>query len=775
MSRFWEVRPLATVCGVFFICSAAAYLLPVYMSAIVACILAFSAAALFIKPLRVRIHKKIINALLLTSSLAFAVSALYFGVICGKIAEYKGDEHEITGIVYEVQSENIYSGRYKLNVRSVDGKKTRFKALLYTTYNAVLSDGDEISVKALASDISAYTRYFDYKTYARSQGIEIAFENTVPGSVEILDEKRGGLLYWLRALNHNISEGLSQYFSDDRLGLVSALILGDRTELSDAVKRDFTRAGLPHMLAISGMHLSVIIMLLSGFLDICRIGARVKRVLLFSSILFYMLLTGMPASVARASLMFFIALAAQALMRTADPVTSLFFSGALMLFVSPASVVDIGFLLSFTTTLGITTLGAAFSEKIKAIKEKALKNKTVKSGTARKLAAELLSVLGNITCTFSAILFSLPVVWIFFGRISLVSALTNLIFEYPLAILIGLSAAIAVLLPIKPLCLLLAVPANGIAQAILDGVKYFGGLRGIMVSLNYAFFPVIAALFIAAVIILLIVKKLSLKSFSLVCICTFAVYLGGAGIYELAASRSIRAVYQPVGKNDVICIRSGGVTLAIDSSDGSKKDIQIADGLVGEYFHSCDIDVFILTHLHARSVSQIAYLLDRCRVETVLLPSPYDEATKGITAEIETSAKSRGVIIEYFAADEDSIIKAGELKIETASIEFSGGSSHPTTSFSVGFDGELLYVGSSSANTAQSNFIEEKISDCSALIFGVHGPKQKRPPLISTNGINLSHLICGGSWDWLYSCFDLYGKEPIIANEDTPVLITIKK
>lgn len=763
------------MCGAFFICSAAAYLLPGYISAIVAGFLALSAAALFIKPLRMRIQSKIIPALLLASSIAFAVSAFYFGVICGKISEYKGDEHEIIGIVYEVQSENIYSGRYKLNVRSVDGKKTRFKALLYTTYNAVLSDGDEISVKAIASDVSAYTRYFDYKTYARSQGIEIAFENNIPGSIGILESGRGGPIYWLRGLNRNISKELSRYFSDDRLGLVRALILGDRSELSDAVKRDFTRAGLPHMLAISGMHLSVIIMLLSGFFDLCKIGAKGKRVLLFASILFYMLLTGMPASVVRASLMFFIALAAQALMRTPDPVTSLFFSGALMLFLSPASVVDIGFLLSFTTTLGITTLGAAFSEKIKTLKEKALNNKTVKSGMARLLAAEMLSVLGNISSTFSAILFSLPIVWIFFGRISLVSALTNLIFEYPLVIIIGLSAAIAVLFPIKPFCLLLALPANGLVQATLDGVRFFGRLRGVMVSLNYSFFPVIAAVFAVVVIILLIVKKFSLKSFSLVCVCTFAVYLGGVGIYELAAGRSIRAVYQPVGKNDVICIRSGGVTLVIDSSDGSKKDIQIADGLVSEYFHSCDIDVFILTHLHVRSVSQIAYLLDRCRVETVLLPSPYDEATEGITAEIEAAAMNRGVFTGYFPTDEDSVIKNDNLKIEIASISFTGGSSHPTTSFSAGYDGELLYVGSSSANTAQSDFIDEKISACSALILGRHGPKQKRPPLISTNGIDLSYLICGGSWEWLGDCFNLYGKEPVIANDDTPVLITVRK
>lgn len=769
MSRFWEVRPLATVCGAFFLSSVAAYLLPGYAAAIVAGILGLFAATLFVKPLRARIRRTVLPAVLLASSLAFGVSALYFGIFCGKIAEYKGSEHEITGVVYEVQSENVYSGRYKLNVQSVNGKKARFKALLYTTYNAALSDGDEISVNAVGSDISAYTRYFDYRTYARSQGIEIAFENNVPGSIVFIGSERGGPLYLLRELNRSIAKALSQYFEGDRLGLVSALILGDRSELSDAVKRDFTRAGLPHMLAISGMHLSVIITLLSAFLDFCRIGAIGKRTLLFVSILFYMLLTGMPASVVRASLMFFIALAAQALMRVADPVTSLLFSGALMLLVSPAAVVDIGFLLSFTTTLGITTLGAAFSEKIKA-----LRNKNDKTGSGHIVLTELLSVLVNISCTFSAILFSLPVVWIFFGRISLVSVLTNLIFEYPLAIIISLSATITVFLPIKPLCILLAVPANGLLQATLDGVRFFGRLRGVMVSLNYAFFPVIVAIFIAAVIILLALKKLSLKSFSLICIGAFAIYLGGAGIYELAASTSMRAVYQPVGKNDIICIRTAGATLVIDSSDGSKKDIQIADGLLSEYFHSCDIDIFVLSHLHVRSVSQVAYLLDRCRVETVLLPSPYNEATEGITAEIEVAAKNRGVFIDYFTTNEDCVIKTGNLKIEIAAISFTGGSSHPTISFSAGYDGELLYVGSSSANTAQSDFIDEKISACSALILGRHGPKQKRPPLISPKGVELRYLICGGSWDWLGDCIDLYGKEPIVADDETPVLITIK-
>ena len=126
---------------------------------------------------------------------------------------------------------------------------------------------------------------------------------------------------------------------------------------------------------------------------------------------------------------------------------------------------------------------------------------------------------------------------------------------------------------------MLAVPANGLLQATLDGVRFFGRLRGVMVSLNYAFFPVIVAIFIAAVIILLALKKLSLKSFSLICIGAFAIYLGGAGIYELAAS-TLCAPYINRSENDIICIRTAEL-LVIDLRR-LKKDIQI-DGLC-EYF-----------------------------------------------------------------------------------------------------------------------------------------------------------------------------------------------
>ena len=88
-----------------------------------------------------------------------------------------------------------------------------------------------------------------------------------------------------------------------------------------------------------------------------------------------------------------------------------------------------------------------------------------------------------------------------------------------------------------------------------------------------------------------------------------------AGI-RAAASTYARRI--STGRKTILSASNRWSLPVIDSSDGSK-DIQIADGLLSEYFHSCDIKIFVLTHLHVRSVSQVISP-DRCRVETVLLP-----------------------------------------------------------------------------------------------------------------------------------------------------------
>ena len=146
-------------------------------------------------------------------------------------------------------------------------------------------------------------------------------------------------------------------FSGDELAVLSALTIGDKTELSDSVRESYSVAGASHILALSGLHIGLLYTLLFFILKpIARrgnIGRAIRSVLLLILLWAFAFFTGLSPSVVRSVSMFSILAMADMVGRQPLSLNTLAAAAWLMLFCNPAWLFDVGFQLSFLAVASI--------------------------------------------------------------------------------------------------------------------------------------------------------------------------------------------------------------------------------------------------------------------------------------------------------------------------------------------------------------------------------------------------------------------------------------
>ncbi len=288
-------------------------------------------------------------------------------------------------------------------------------------------------------------------------------------------------------LKSAINSRINELFGEPVAGIIAGILLGLRRSIPDQIMNDFNRTGLTHILAISGYNITLLISIFGIFLKTA--GRKMRFYASAGGIIFFVLLTGMSASVIRAAVMGGFVLFSVFSGRRAAGMQNLILSAALMVMASPRILLfDMSFQLSFLATLGILLFVPVFEEKVSFFNKMPA---FVAEGLSVTLAAQIL--------TFPLILYS-------FGRFSLISPFTNIIFlpMVPMMMFLAfLSIACSFLfLPVTPL-------VSGVTwvfhKLFIDGVGMSAALP--YASLNFASFPlwlmIICYLIITAAVIAL--------------------------------------------------------------------------------------------------------------------------------------------------------------------------------------------------------------------------------------------------------------------------------
>jgi ComEC/Rec2-related protein len=291
---------------------------------------------------------------------------------------------------------------------------------------------------------------FDYRRYLYHKGITHQLkldESQIPRAGKVA----APILHLGQKSRYLIADRLNQVFGYEYGEFLSGLLLGLKERIDPERRNEFSSLGLSHLLAVSGLHVGFIVMLLLFAGDLLHLNRFSRPIVLIAVLLFFAVITGLSASVLRASLMTAIFLLAPLFYRRSNALNSLMATGFLLLLWKPAQLYDVGFQFSFTAVWGILTL----YPRIKSIFLNRLPRFPINYFT------DLLLV------SAAASLVTAPLTIYYFQTVPLLSIFLNLVF-IPLAFLI-----IALLLLTMPFLWLPIFPGFFFGGALELSVKLF--------------------------------------------------------------------------------------------------------------------------------------------------------------------------------------------------------------------------------------------------------------------------------------------------------------
>ena len=269
------------------------------------------------------------------------------------------ESNSIRAIVTTTLKPNEKYYKYFISLSHFNDSIASGKLLLYVPKSNIetLHSGDEIWLnRAIYPVPKAFNPYqFDYSKYLEKQNVFhqiYAQEN----QIKIIQTHKT-IDFYIETLRNNLSKSFDiHHFKPKTKAIIDALILGQRLELDKETIADYSNAGVIHILAISGLHISIIyffIVFLLKPLKRVRFGAEIQLLIVLGILWLFALLTGLPASVTRAVTLFSFISIGNYFNQPKAIYNALAISAFLILLVKPNAIFDIGFQLSYAAVLSI--------------------------------------------------------------------------------------------------------------------------------------------------------------------------------------------------------------------------------------------------------------------------------------------------------------------------------------------------------------------------------------------------------------------------------------
>ncbi len=311
------------------------------------------------------------NAFVFTIILAFTV--LFMGMLTVSLTMPKNQMHHYSHYntnqkdvwslkVREVLKPTAFSMRYVADVKRMDSLQVTGRiivSILSDSTTTSLDVDDEILTYGILDTIKAplNPHQFNYREYLEGLGIyhQIQLKNNQYSIAKKTSTTLHGLAAKVRGLI--ITKLKRESFGDDELAIIQALLLGQRSDLSETTYSNYKDAGAVHILAVSGLHIGIILLLLQFLLrplELLPHGRTLKLILILILLWGFAFLAGLSASVTRAVTMFSFVAYALYLNRPNNTYNILALSMfAILLIVDPNLLFQVGFQMSYAAVFSI--------------------------------------------------------------------------------------------------------------------------------------------------------------------------------------------------------------------------------------------------------------------------------------------------------------------------------------------------------------------------------------------------------------------------------------
>lgn len=497
------------------------------------------------------------------------------------------------------------------------------------TYDALPCMGEKICVEGKIGEFRIATNpgQFDMKNYYLYKGYGA---NMYADAWESASAEYSLYREWLWRIRCYLGNVYDSIMDPDDAGIMRAMILGDKSELSDDIKELYRMNGIAHILAISGLHISIIGFGLYKLMR--RTTMPVTPAVCVSALIMlsYAEMTGQGTSTVRAVTMFLIMTGADVLRRSYDLPTALVISAMTSVLTNPYELMTSGFWMSYMAVGGVAIFYPAVKQKIRI--------------EDRYLRAVLSAVCSGICVT----VFTMPLIALSYYEIPVYSVLLNLAVIPLMTVLMltGLLALAVGCISTAAGCIM-ALPCHLVMSMYsflcetIDKLPFHNYICGVPSALQVALFYGILILVIAYG------KKLKLYQRILAMPVALAVLL-----YRLPSDFSVTML--DVGQGDGICVSSEKTVCMIDGGSSSKKDLfkyTIMPFL--KYNGYSKVDCWFISHPDSDHTSGLIEMLETedmggIEIGRIILPDAY--GVHDDCGELISLADSHNVEVVYFSS-----------------------------------------------------------------------------------------------------------------------------
>lgn len=467
---------------------------------------------------------------------------------------------------------------------------------------------------------------FDYPAFLARKNIHIVGRISSSAHIHTLQYEKYPLQK-LRAIPEQfrvkIRDFIDKSFPSERAGIYRAILIGDRSGISKERLETFKAAGVMHIFAISGLHLSIVASTLFFFFywltrrsSFLLLHASCKKLALLATIpplCAYALLAGAQTPVVRSLIMVMVFILSFCVQRQRSAFTTLSFAALLILLFNPLSLYTASFQLSFTAVAALILILPVLTQLTDSREEDtSLPVKIMSTCFHWVLAALLISIAATIGTA--------PLLIHFFNRFSTVGALVNLLLE-PLLCLwslpFGLMAIPFMFFAPDTAEILLGIGGTGITAA-LSISDFFSALSFSTLWFATPSIPLILCYYVClAFLFTSISKKITIPLFLLLSL----LFLFPPRTFFHTFCTESELVFLDVGQgSSTLILLPGGMKILIDGGGTSSKKFNVGESVIAPYlWHRgfTRLDAILITHPDADHYNGIPFLLKRFQPETL--------------------------------------------------------------------------------------------------------------------------------------------------------------
>lgn len=433
---------------------------------------------------------------------------------------------------------------------------------------------------------------YNYKQYLKTKKIIGTVELE---KAKILKSSNGSFIHNIQKY---IRDTINGTLTDEEGNLLLAILLGDKDKLSEDIQESFKTSNLSHMLAVSGAHVSYIILGLTYVLQNSIIGKKNGKIVCIIFLLAFMAITNFTPSVTRACIMAILTLFSSIIYRKSDVYTNISVVALITLIFNPYSLLDLGFQLSYGGTIGIIIF-------IKRIQEKKSNSKVI--NYIKQMA--LVSIYANIII--------IPIMMYHFNTVSFTFIISNIMASPILGIIVitGFLFIIASI-TVKPLTRLIAIFIKPILSILIKISQICSKLpfSNILVVTPYMF----NVISYYAIILYCIKSKKNNKCKIIICLLIVLILINFI-IYIFP--QKLRIFFIDVGQGDsTLIITPDKKTVLIDG--GGSDSFDVGKKVLLPYLldrRILKIDYVLISHFDTDHCGGILTIMEKVKVKNIII------------------------------------------------------------------------------------------------------------------------------------------------------------